>query len=554
MHYELKLFQFFNVLYRQETSIEELAQIWQCSTRYAKTIVQKLHQQNIIKWETAKGRGKKPYITLLKSKAECIFELFTNYWKKNQFELAYSLLGEHQMLSEPKIQAWLQRQYGVHKTEKREHIFRFPLHDEGRSITLNPLHAISNYDAHFIKQLHETLFKENKLTGEIEENLLFRYETTDYRKWRFILRKGIYFHNLKLVQAEDVQYSLERLVEIAKPYFEFEKIEVIHNYELILTLSKPFALLPHLLTSFRTVILPKDHADGLIGCGSFMLEEQSKQRLQLKTFDRYFHTRAYIDGIDIIFANKGTDLGISYLPYPEQIAQREVLIREVGANYVVLNCKSGPLQQVEKRETIYALINANDFASTDQHEIVATSWLSNSKQLETNASIKCAGTSFPTLTIGFQQIHQDVTHYDKAVTLQTQLKKHGISSTLKCIDLQQSGELDDSIDIFVGGATIGKQKFISILNRYFTKPKAILSLLDNHNKEILLKRLETIYCGELTNCYEQAFSEIEHHLQEIYCLKFLTQHQHYLYIREDYNYQNLQFDNNGFIQYKQIYV
>lgn len=554
MHYELKLFEFFSVLTRQETSIEELARIWQCSTRYAKTIVQKLHKKNIIKWETAKGRGKKPYITLLNSKDECIFNLFTYYWEKNQFDLAYSLLGEHQMLNEPKIQEWLQLQYGVHKKDNAKHIFCFPLHDEASNITFNPLHAISNYDAHFIKQVHETLFKENEQTGEIEGNLLFHYESLDYRKWRFILRKGIYFHNLKLVHAEDVLYSLERLVELAKPYFDFEKIEIIHDYELVLTLSNPFALLPHLLTSFRTVILPKEHADGFIGCGAFMLEKQSKQRLQLKTFDHYFNTRPYIDGIDVIFANNGIDLGISYLPYPKSIAQRTVLIQDVGADYVVLNCKTGPLQQEEMRETIYALIHADDFVSIDQQEIVATGWLPNSKPLGNNATIKCAGISFPNLTIGFQQIHPGVNHFNKALILQKQLKEHGILSTLQCIDLQQSSELDDSIDIFIGGAIIGRQKVISILNKFFTRPKAILSLLDNHNKQIILNKLETIYSGRLTYSYEQVFQDIEQHLQKMYCMKFLTQHQHHLYIREDFNYQNLQFDEKGFIRYKQIYV
>ena len=42
MHYELRLFDFFNEHVRKETSVDELAQIWHCSTRYAKTIVKKM--------------------------------------------------------------------------------------------------------------------------------------------------------------------------------------------------------------------------------------------------------------------------------------------------------------------------------------------------------------------------------------------------------------------------------------------------------------------------------------------------------------------------------
>ena len=79
MHYQLRLFDFYKEHVRTETSVEELAQIWQCSTRYAKTIVKKLQQQQIIKWEVMKGRGKKPFITILQLKEQCIVNIFISY-------------------------------------------------------------------------------------------------------------------------------------------------------------------------------------------------------------------------------------------------------------------------------------------------------------------------------------------------------------------------------------------------------------------------------------------------------------------------------------------
>ncbi len=277
MHYELELFLFFSPHTRQKTCIEELAQIWRCSNRYAKKIIQKLKQQNIIKWETSRGRGKKPFLTLLTTKNDCISEIFKSYWLKEKFDEAYTLLGEHQMLNDPTIQLWLQQQYGIQHKPNTDIVFRYPLYHA--NLTLNPLLADTNYDAHFIKQLHETLFKENEMTGEVEGNLVFHYETNDHINWRLILRKGVFFHDLKPVLASDVKDSLERIKSIAKPYFAIEKIGIIHNYELLLTLSKPFAVLPELLTSFRTVILPKDKPDGMIGCGPFMIKEHSKYRV-----------------------------------------------------------------------------------------------------------------------------------------------------------------------------------------------------------------------------------------------------------------------------------
>ena len=552
MYYELRLFKFFKPHTRQETSIDELAQIWQCSARYAKTIVQKLQQQNLIQWETSKGRGKKPFITLLQSKNDCIFALFRKYWENDQFENAYSLLAEHQMINEPKIQTWLQQQYGVQQKTNAEQIFRFPL-SEG-NITLNPFQAISNYDAHFIKQVHETLFKENELTGEIEGNLIFHYATKDFKTWRFILRKGVYFHNLKPVQAVDVQYSLERLIDIAQPYFDFEKFEIIHDYELILTLSKPFSILPNLLTSFRTAILPKDHPDGSVGCGAFMLEECSNYRLRLKTFEQYFHTRPYIDGIEVIFSNNQTDLGISYDPFPKAIPQREVLIQNMGTKFVVLNSKVGSLQNPKLRETVYALIDAVEFTNNKKHEVVATSWLSKQNLFTPTANLVASGASFPILTIGYQQIHSSANLLNKALILQKQLTAYGISSRLECLDIQRVYEIDDSIDIFIGSVTIGKQKVLSILNAYYAKPKAILSILDKQLYKLVLMKLQTIYTQQQLTAFEQIFSEIEQQLQTKHCLKFLTHRQQSVYIRENFNFQNLEFDENGFIQYKKIFV
>ena len=178
MHYQLRLFDFYKEHVRTETSVEELAQIWQCSTRYAKTIVKKLQQQQIIKWEVTKGRGKKPFITILQLKEQCIVNIFISYWGKNQFEEAYSFLGKYEMVKHPTIQTWLQQQYGMKQNEQLQHTLRLPFSHQ--DITLHPLHAISNWDSHLIKQIHEPLFKENEETGEIEGNLLFHYETTDY--------------------------------------------------------------------------------------------------------------------------------------------------------------------------------------------------------------------------------------------------------------------------------------------------------------------------------------------------------------------------------------
>lgn len=222
MHYSLRLFDFYEQKTRQETSIDELAQIWQCSTRYAKTIVKGLQQQQIIQWETSRGGGKRPFMTLLQSKEFCVLQVFKTYWQKQHFEEAYAIASEYQMMQHPMIQTWIEQQYGL-KNKEYQHILYVPY--ARTYLELDPMQANSNWDAHLIKQIHEPLFKENATSGEIETNLLFAYETIDNQKWHFILRKSLYFHDLTPVKASDVQYSLERLTKFSTPYFSYKKLK-----------------------------------------------------------------------------------------------------------------------------------------------------------------------------------------------------------------------------------------------------------------------------------------------------------------------------------------
>ena len=74
MEFEYLLSKHFYHYGRSETSIESLAERLNCSTRYTKTIVHKLHAQQKILWETSRGRGKKPFITVFRSEEEVLID------------------------------------------------------------------------------------------------------------------------------------------------------------------------------------------------------------------------------------------------------------------------------------------------------------------------------------------------------------------------------------------------------------------------------------------------------------------------------------------------
>lgn len=103
MEYELMLSKHFKQNERTETTIAELAQLLNCSTRYVKTIVQHLHHTDKIEWESFKGRGKKPYITVLRSAEAIMLDLLSSLWAGGKYAEAIQLAKQFQMLETPSV-------------------------------------------------------------------------------------------------------------------------------------------------------------------------------------------------------------------------------------------------------------------------------------------------------------------------------------------------------------------------------------------------------------------------------------------------------------------
>ena len=520
MHYSLRLFDFYERKTRQETSIDELAQIWQCSTRYAKTIVKGLQQQQIIQWETSRGRGKRPFMTLLQSKEFCVLQVFKTYWQKQHFEEAYAIASEYQMMQHPMIQTWIEQQYGL-KNKEYQHILYVPY--ARTYLELDPMQANSNWDAHLIKQIHEPLFKENATSGEIETNLLFAYETIDNQKWRFILRKSLYFHDLTPVKASDVQYSLERLTKFSTPYFSYKKIEKINDYELVVELSTPFAIFPELLATFRAVILPQSTPNGTIGCGAFKLENATPYKIQLRAFEQYFDKRPFIDGVDLLADYSNTPFFVSEKPFAKDILQREIVMNEVGIDYAVLNQNKKYLQDEKNRVQLLQLLDGK--ANVDLKELPKF------------------------FKIGYQYVSEQENYLEQAQHIQQKLTDYGIQIVLYKVAILENISIDMELDVFLGGATFGKQKILSILNLYFTKPQAIWYFQNEVGREKTRMRLEKLYAERNFSLDEEIMA-----LQEAYFIKVLKRHAKKIYIQDGKAFKNLTLDQHGFINYHKAFI
>lgn len=98
--------------------------------------------------------------------------------------------------------------------------------------------------------------------GEIVPHLATSWEVSeDHLTYTFHLRQGVKFHNGEELKAEDVVFSMERLLAIGQGYSYIfkpiiDKVEAVDDYTVRFTLKKPFG--PFLYALVRLYVLNKD--------------------------------------------------------------------------------------------------------------------------------------------------------------------------------------------------------------------------------------------------------------------------------------------------------
>ena len=147
--------------------------------------------------------------------------------------------------------------------------------------------------------------------------------------WTFHLRKGVQFHNGREMSAEDILYSLSRLLDPAvgsrssplldkvKGAAEFrvgttkvlEGVKAIDRYTVEISLSEPFVPFISILGMAHTSIVPRDEVERVgpdfgtvpVGTGPFRLVRWVRgQEILLETNEHYFEGRPALDRVRFV--------------------------------------------------------------------------------------------------------------------------------------------------------------------------------------------------------------------------------------------------------------
>jgi peptide/nickel transport system substrate-binding protein len=259
--------------------------------------------------------------------------------------------------------------------------------------TIDPADAYATFTGTLLYNLGDRLYTYKLGTNDLEPQLATALPkvSSNGLTYTIPLRQGIVFHDGTPFDAKAMAFSLNRFIKNGgSPSFLLsdlvDSIQATGNDELSIKLKRPFAAFPSLLAFSGTcAISPKAYEikkgafkpQEFVGTGPYKLVGFGTDQMRLDTFEQYWGKKPANKGVDIQFYSSTSNLynnfrtGVVDFAYQglatEQVAslQQEqktggwqILDKSgSGINVLTLNLKSPPLDQVEVRQAIAAILD-----------------------------------------------------------------------------------------------------------------------------------------------------------------------------------------------------
>jgi len=264
-----------------------------------------------------------------------------------------------------------------------------------KATTLDPADAYQLFPGILLGNMGDRLYAYKPGTTELAPQLATAMPKVSADSLTYIipLRTGVTFHDGSPFNAEAMAFSINRFMTNngAPAFLLSEKVasaKASGANELTIVLKEPFAAFPALLAfSGVTPVSPKAYESGagkfkpttFIGTGPYKLAQFSPTSIRLDPYEGYWGEKPANKGIDIqiisspanlfnTFKTKGLDIAYQTLD-PDQIrslvngkSQGGWQVVEAGTtstNFLTLNLKSKPLENVKVRQAIAAMVDRN---------------------------------------------------------------------------------------------------------------------------------------------------------------------------------------------------
>lgn len=260
--------------------------------------------------------------------------------------------------------------------------------------TIDPADSYEAAGLIIIYNLGETLYTYKLGTTELEPRLAIAFPkiSEDGLTYTIPIRQGVKFHDGTAFNAQAMAFSLNRFIKNGgEPSFllsdTVKSVEATGEWELKVTLQKPFAAFPSLLAfPGACAVSPKTYEIGegkfipekFAGTGPYKLASFNSDSLRLELFADYWGEKPRNEGIDLqlypsnpanlfnAFRTKAIDVAYQSL-LPQQVKKLKAyaekgegqVIEASGSvvNFMTLNMNSDPLKQKLVRQAIASLVD-----------------------------------------------------------------------------------------------------------------------------------------------------------------------------------------------------
>ncbi|WP_235956041.1 SgrR family transcriptional regulator [Grimontia sedimenti] len=268
-----------------DTNLETMADIFCCTRRNARMVLNKMAEQGWLSWEPAVGRGKQSRLTFHRSDSDLQMRRVRKWVQEGKLDAALEELDN----DAAKLARLIQEQLGV-STQEGKQIIRLPYY---RSFpTLNPAKPLRRSEQHLVSQIFNGLTRLNETNEKVEADLAHHWESITDTHWRFYLRPAVKFHDGTLLSAEDVIWSINAMT--GSPYFShIQHIEAPAENVVDFFLSRPdvrFAetlAVPMASIQSHKAAKSKDADAFPVGTGPYRIVENNRRHLVLKAHDQY---------------------------------------------------------------------------------------------------------------------------------------------------------------------------------------------------------------------------------------------------------------------------
>jgi len=259
--------------------------------------------------------------------------------------------------------------------------------------TIDPADGYETLSGQLLRNLGDTLYTYKSGTTELIPHLATAMPkvSQDGLTYTIPLRQGVIFHDDTPFNAAAMEFSLQRFIKNAgSPALllsdALESVKATGEYELTFQLKKPFAAFPSLLTfSGMCAVSPKAYEigegkfkpDTFVGTGRYKLAKYGSDSLKFDVFDKYWGEKPVNQGIDLLLLSSSSNLfntfrtgaiDVAYLSLDadqvrsldegaKQGKWQEIAGESSTVNYMTLNMQSKPLDKLEVRQAIAAVMD-----------------------------------------------------------------------------------------------------------------------------------------------------------------------------------------------------